>query len=155
MTALRDGLPASRTDSTPFLTARPWSTYSAATNDLQQLDSSPSTPEPDQQNARKARKPSPGLAARLKALGFGKDSTKAKPTSRSPSSDRVGRIPEDHIHKLDTIHRALSTKSTTIQRRGRAWSGASGQITPQASVANLNEITIDDSRLFEGETRRP
>jgi hypothetical protein len=145
MTALRDGL-----------SARPWSTYSAATNDLQQqLDSSPSTPEPDQQNARKARKPSPGLAARLKALGFGKDSTKAKPTSRSPSSDRVGRIPEDHIHKLDTIHRALSTKSSTIQRRGRAWSGASGQITPQASVANLNEITIDDSRLFEGETRRP
>jgi hypothetical protein len=151
MTALSAG--PSRTDSTTFLTARPpWSTSSAATSDLQQRDSEPSTPEPDQQNARKARKPSPGLAARLKALGFGKDSTKAKPGSRSPSSDRVGRIPEDHIHKLDTIHRALSTKASTIQRRGRAWSGASGQITPQPS---LNDITIDDSRPFEGGTRRP
>ncbi|PMD39996.1 KAR9-domain-containing protein [Hyaloscypha variabilis F] len=155
MTALRDGL--SRTDSPSLLTARPWSTYSAATSDLhqqqQQLDSSPTTPEPDQQN-RKARKPSPGLAARLKALGFGKDSANAKPASRSPSSDQVGRIPEGQIHKLDTIHRALSRKSS-FQRRGRAWSGASGQITPQASAANLNDITIDESRLFEGGTRRP
>ncbi|PVH88247.1 KAR9-domain-containing protein [Cadophora sp. DSE1049] len=111
----------------------------------------------DQRKPRQARKPSPGLAARLKALGFGKDSN--EPTlHRSPSNDRIGRIPEDQIQKLDLIHRANSVKSAkspSLQPRGRAWSGTSGLLTPQVTGGSYTEIPPVDLRVLEGGTRRP
>ncbi|KAL5320857.1 hypothetical protein ACEPPN_011667 [Leptodophora sp. 'Broadleaf-Isolate-01'] len=111
----------------------------------------------DQRKPRQARKPSPGLAARLKALGFGKDSN--EPTlHRSPSNDRIGRIPEDQIQKLDLIHRANSVKSAkspSFQPRGRAWSGTSGLLTPQVTGGSYTEIPPVDLRVLEGGTRRP
>ncbi|KAH6666577.1 cortical protein KAR9-domain-containing protein, partial [Halenospora varia] len=117
------------------------------------LHNSP-TPEPDNLENRKprkqARKPSPGLAARLAKLGFGRDN------SKSPSpSDRVeiGRIPEDHIRQLDQVHRANSITSAVVQR-GRAWSGTSGYLTPQVTGGSFPEITVGDARVFEGGTRR-
>jgi hypothetical protein len=144
MTALRDVLhSASRSDLTPVYN-----------NSCRSHDNSPSpsiTPEPAK--PRQARKPSPGLAARLKALGFGKQDT-SKPNSRSPSDDRIGRIPEHQIQKLDIIHRANSTNSSTVQRRGRAWSGISGHLTPQVTGGSYNEIIVGDSRVLEGGTRR-
>ncbi|KAH8602906.1 cortical protein KAR9-domain-containing protein [Bisporella sp. PMI_857] len=93
-------------------------------------------PDHDQPQPRQ-RKPSPGLAARLKALGFGKDST-SKSTSPSRSAERIGRIPEDQIHKIDQLHRARSV-NFGIQRRGRAWSG---------------DRSSGDSRVVEVGTRR-
>ncbi|TVY49314.1 hypothetical protein LOCC1_G000723 [Lachnellula occidentalis] len=106
----------------------------------------------DQRKPRQARKPSPGLAARLKALGFGNNSSKSK--SISPSAERIGRIPEDQIRQLDHIHRANSTtKSSIVERRGRAWSGA-GRLTPQTTGGSFNDFTAGDARVFEGGTRR-
>ena len=111
----------------------------------------------DQRKPRQARKPSPGLAARLKALGFGKDSNEPN-LHRSPSNDRIGRIPEDQIQKLDLIHRANSVKSAkspSLQPRGRAWSGTSGLLTPQVTGGSYTEIPPVDLRVLEGGTRRP
>ncbi|KAL2064762.1 hypothetical protein VTL71DRAFT_3901 [Oculimacula yallundae] len=111
----------------------------------------------EQRKPRQARKPSPGLAARLKALGFGKDSNEPK-LHRSPSNDRIGRIPEDQIQKLDLIHRANSLKSVkpaTSQSRGRAWSGTSGLLTPQATGGSYTEAPFVEFRVLEGGTRRP
>ncbi|KAG9238808.1 cortical protein KAR9-domain-containing protein [Amylocarpus encephaloides] len=104
---------------------------------------------------RQARKPSPGLAARLKALGFGRDTNQSKSPSLSPS-DRVGRIPEDQIRQLDHIHRANSVNSGVSVRRGRAWSGASsGYLTPQVTGGSYNEpLATGETRVFEGGSRR-
>ncbi|KFY26542.1 hypothetical protein V491_01269, partial [Pseudogymnoascus sp. VKM F-3775] len=62
---------------------------------------------------QKTRRPSPGLAARLKALGFTSDSKHREQASTDPSgsSDYIGRIPEDHIRSIDSLHRANSTSS--------------------------------------------
>jgi hypothetical protein len=151
MTVLRDAL--SRSDSTSFLRPRPRSDYLSSSNDLHQLKGN-SSASPPPSKPRQARKPSPGLAARLKALGFGKDSNNS--TSPSPSNDRipVGRIPDDQIRQIDHIHRANSTHSAAIPRRGRAWSGTSGKLTPQVTGGSYNDLTACDSRVFEGGTRR-
>jgi hypothetical protein len=152
MSALRDG----RSDST-FLNPRPRPDDSNLQEELHLNSSTSPLPALDQEQRkpRQARKPSPGLAARLKALGFGRDSSKSP--SSSPSSERVGRIPEDQIRQIDHVHRANSTISSTIQRRGRAWSGStSGYLTPQVTGGTYNvDITPSESRVFEGGTRRP
>jgi hypothetical protein len=149
MTTRRDG--TSRSDST-FLSPTPRSDQTSSFSDLrQQHNSSPQPPDQDQRKPRQARKPSPGLAARLKALGFGKESSRS--TSSSPSNDRIGRIPEHQLHKLDFIHRSNST-SATITRHGRAWSGTNGHLSPQHTGGSNDAVTAGDSRVFEGGTRR-
>ncbi|CZR50913.1 related to MUC1 Extracellular alpha-1,4-glucan glucosidase [Phialocephala subalpina] len=133
-----------------LLTARP--TLSGSFNDLRNASTdSFSTSDNDQRKPR-ARKPSPGLAARLKALGFGKDTNKS--SSRSPSNDQIGRIPEDKLHKLDSSHLANSTTTPSIQPRGRAWSGASGYLTPQPTGGSFTESIASEIRILEGGTRR-
>lgn len=123
-----------------FLSTTPEARHSNNFERLLSLgDSSPSTPEKEKPRYRQ-RKPSPGLAARLKALGFGKDTTE-KSTSPSPS-ERVGRIPEDQIRQIDLTH-AEASRPSSLQRRGRAWSGASG-----LSLTSLSE------RVLEGGSRR-
>ncbi|KAI1265948.1 KAR9-domain-containing protein [Xylariaceae sp. FL1019] len=67
-----------------------------------------------------ARKPSPGLAARLKALGFG---SAAKPSSDQSQIDHIGRLPEDQLRSLDLNHQINST-GLVVARRGRPWKGA-------------------------------
>ncbi|TVY83329.1 hypothetical protein LSUE1_G001750 [Lachnellula suecica] len=102
----------------------------------QQLDSTTSTtPDSEQRRARSVRRPSPGLAARLKALGF----NTGKSSSPSPSPSAIGRIPEDRISQLD---RANSTNSV-VEKRGRAWSGASAKFTDSGDI-----------RVLEGGARR-
>ncbi|KAI9640841.1 hypothetical protein NHQ30_010682 [Ciborinia camelliae] len=151
MTGLRDAL--SRSDT--FL--RPRSEYISSSSVVQSDDSTPSTPDKDQERKPRAvRKPSPGLAARLAALGFGKDPD-PNPTTTSSTSpvDRIGRIPEDHIRQLDHLHRANST-SSHIHRRGRAWSG--GLLTPQVTGGSFKEtslrepINVSDTRALDGAT---
>ncbi|KAK3695329.1 cortical protein KAR9-domain-containing protein [Podospora appendiculata] len=67
------------------------------------------------------RRPSPGLAARLKALGFG--STR-KSSSPPPSQllEPVGRLPEEKLRKLDQGHQGVAPPPV-IERRGRPWKG--------------------------------
>ncbi|KAI1142834.1 KAR9-domain-containing protein [Hypoxylon sp. FL0543] len=68
------------------------------------------------------RKPSPGLAARLKALGFG---TQRQSSPSSPASNHynIGRLPEDQLRLLDQAHQANSS-GLVVERRGRPWKGA-------------------------------
>ncbi|PYH90027.1 KAR9-domain-containing protein [Aspergillus ellipticus CBS 707.79] len=61
------------------------------------------------------RRLSPGLAARVKLLD-GHTHTKTSSPSRVPGS--IGRIPEEHIKGLDSLHQDLSIK---VERKGRAW----------------------------------
>jgi len=152
----------SRSHSTTLLRPRPLSEYTPNSDDPKDLprpdrvpDLNPASHRHEPQKPRAPRKPSPGLAARLKALGFGRDSTSPSPSaSTSPSADRIGRIPEDQIRQLDYNHRATSASSTIIPR-GRAWSGStSGHLTPQVTGDGNNKFTAGDSRVFEGGTRR-
>ncbi|EFQ26389.1 hypothetical protein CGRA01v4_05519 [Colletotrichum graminicola] len=72
---------------------------------------------------KQTRKPSPNLAARLKALGF---TSHKKSANHSPKQqDNIGRLPEDQIRQIDENHKASSLESR-IYRRGRPWKG----ITP-------------------------
>ncbi|KAI0459258.1 KAR9-domain-containing protein [Xylaria acuta] len=70
------------------------------------------------------RKPSPGLAARLKALGFGSRTKDASDPSLNPSQpEPVGRLPEDQLRSLDLNHQ-LNSAGLIVERRGRPWKGA-------------------------------
>ncbi|ERS97953.1 hypothetical protein HMPREF1624_06125 [Sporothrix schenckii ATCC 58251] len=86
------------------------------------------------------RKPSPGLAARLKALGFGTTTRKnSQPPGPASSNhpERIGRLPEDQIRQIDQNHQAGSSQ-LVIERRGRPWKGAGAAVARlPASVANL------------------
>ncbi|KAK3329540.1 cortical protein KAR9-domain-containing protein [Apodospora peruviana] len=83
-------------------------------NDVSPANVSTSTP------IHHPRRPSPGLAARLKALGF----TTRKSTSPPPSHhlEPVGRLPEEQLRKLDRGHQGQST-TPAVERRGRPWKG--------------------------------
>lgn len=154
MTALRDVPLLSRSRSTnSLLKPRLLSESTPSANNAQDRASNQnlSSDSPETRKARQSRKPSPGLAARLKALGFGKD-----PTSPSPAADRVGRIPEDQLRQLDQIHQASTQSASAVPRRGRPRSGSTGGLlTPQATGgSNFEDITAGDSRLVEVGTRR-
>ncbi|RYC57412.1 hypothetical protein CHU98_g8797 [Xylaria longipes] len=71
------------------------------------------------------RKPSPGLAARLRALGFGSGTRATSDDSLlNPSQqDPVGRLPEDQLRSLDLNHQ-LNSAGLIVERRGRPWKGA-------------------------------
>lgn len=123
---------------------------STTTTNASQPSTLTSTTISDHRKPR-ARKPSPGLAARLKAFqGFGKDSNKI---TSSLVPHEVGKIDKDQIHRLDSTHQANST-NISIQPRGRAWSGASGYLTPQRTGGSYSETIIYEPRIVEGETRR-
>ncbi|KAI0842822.1 KAR9-domain-containing protein [Hypoxylon sp. FL0890] len=68
------------------------------------------------------RKPSPGLAARLKALGFGTQ-RQSSPSSQPSNHYNIGRLPEDQLRLLDRNHQANSSE-LIVERRGRPWKGA-------------------------------
>ncbi|PBP24042.1 karyogamy protein [Diplocarpon rosae] len=133
-----------RTDTHFLAAAQPLQQHQHRLNNNNNILPSPFTASNDSdRKPRQARKPSPGLAARLKALGFGKTSNDSTP-SRSTSNDRIGRIPEDQIQKLDLIHRANSekaAKSPSSHPRGRAWSVASGHLTPQVTGGSYTSCT--------------
>ncbi|KAK4170228.1 cortical protein KAR9-domain-containing protein [Cladorrhinum sp. PSN259] len=80
----------------------------------------------------RSRKPSPGLAARLKALGFGSARKQASPPPPSVN-DSIGRLPEEQLRKLDQGHQANST-AAAIERRGRPWRGGIIRIPSRSSL---------------------
>ncbi|ROV99869.1 hypothetical protein VMCG_06283 [Cytospora schulzeri] len=90
------------------------------------------------------RKPSPGLAARLKALGIGT----TKKTSPSPTVNErdVGRLSEDQLRQIEEYHRQHEPKPV-IERRGRPWKGVV-RIPSKASLksvkSNKDVVTPED-----------
>ncbi|KAL2127007.1 hypothetical protein VTI74DRAFT_11485 [Chaetomium olivicolor] len=93
----------------------------------------PSAPiTPTSPPIHRVRKPSPGLAARLKALGFG---SARKSTSPPPSHHLdVGRLPEEQLRRLDQEHLLASSANTVVERRGRPWKGAIARIPSISSL---------------------
>lgn len=91
------------------------------------------------------RKLSPGLAARLKALGLG--STKTLSQSQN-AAERVGRLPEEQLRQLDEYHQKRST-TAVIERRGRPWKGVVVRIPSRTSLksakSNKDAITPEDN----------
>ncbi|KAK7745491.1 hypothetical protein SLS53_002989 [Cytospora paraplurivora] len=91
------------------------------------------------------RKPSPGLAARLKALGIGA----AKETSPSTSVNErdVGRLSEDQLRQIEEYHRQYEAKPPVLERRGRPWKGVV-RIPSKASLksvkSNKDVVTPED-----------
>lgn len=87
------------------------------------------------------RRLSPALAARVKLL----DGT-SKPTSAHRNPNNVGRIPEEHLKELDSLHQDLSIR---VERRGQAWIGTTHtspgttQI-PTRSASNQLELPRQD-----------
>ncbi|PHH54005.1 hypothetical protein CFIMG_008060RA00001 [Ceratocystis fimbriata CBS 114723] len=108
--------------------------------------SSPSLAQPA--TVQSTRKPSPGLAARLKALGFASATSKASPpaTTTSVILDRAGGLVQHQARQLDENHQASSSATgpaPTIARRARPWKGTVRDIS--AAIAN----TISRSASFE------
>jgi hypothetical protein len=90
------------------------------------------------------RKPSPGLAARLKALGLGT----SRKTSQSPGfkGRDIGRLPEEQLRQLDEHHKERS-RQLEIERRGRPWKGVvriPSKASLRSSKSNKDAITPED-----------
>ncbi|EAW11265.1 KAR9 family protein [Aspergillus clavatus NRRL 1] len=88
------------------------------------------------------RRLSPGLAARVKLLD---GSSRTLTPSRSPGN--VGRIPEEHIKELDSLHQNLSIK---IEKRGRSWNAVhltsqqeDARHSPSDALEDLPHSTTD------------
>ncbi|KAF4460393.1 MUC1 Extracellular alpha-14-glucan glucosidase, partial [Fusarium albosuccineum] len=92
------------------------------------------------------RKTSPGLAARLKALGFGSAKPNTPPTT--PLHDNIGRLDEEHLRQLDEKHQAGSIRSV-IARRGRPWKGVGASSSPkpvaQEPLIEIPPFKVDDT----------
>ncbi|KAK4681808.1 hypothetical protein QC764_110730 [Podospora pseudoanserina] len=88
------------------------------------------TPGPSA-SVHRARKPSPGLAARLKALGFGSSRKTASPPP--PIQQDIGRLPEEQLRKLDQGHQ-VNSAAAVIERRGRPWKGHIIRIPSRSSL---------------------
>lgn len=89
------------------------------------------------------RRLSPGLAARVKLLDGSH-----KPVTSSRSPGLVGRIPEEHIKELDSLHQNLSLK---VERKGKAWQGQQGnlQVPDQISDTELVANGIEQEQSEE------
>lgn len=121
------------------------SEQTASTGDplLSQQSECSSPPENSKRIPRQARKPSPGLAARLAALGFGSDSSKERQSAAHLAA--IGKIPEDQIRYLESIHQ-LNSAPNIIQRSGRAWSGATAALTPQLTGDSYTSTSSADRK---------
>ncbi|GAB0133650.1 hypothetical protein EsDP_00002051 [Epichloe bromicola] len=99
------------------------------------------------------RKTSPGLAARLKALGFGTSKQSASPAT--PQMDRIGRLDEQQLRQLDEKHQANSI-SSIISRRGRPWKGAGASTSALVSSSTVQSIVaVESPQLPEIRTPEP
>ncbi|KAK6717470.1 hypothetical protein SNK05_000659 [Fusarium graminearum] len=123
---------------TPCATAKATST---STNALYSFPT-PKSPLP----SSNIRKTSPGLAARLKALGFSSQKLSTPPST--PHINHIGRLDEDQLRQLDEKHQAGSIKSV-ISRRGRPWKGAGASPSPKPVALEpslmLSTLTIEDN----------
>ncbi|QPH00628.1 hypothetical protein C2857_004428 [Epichloe festucae Fl1] len=99
------------------------------------------------------RKTSPGLAARLKALGFG--TSKQSASRATPQMDRIGRLDEQQLRQLDEKHQANSI-SSIISRRGRPWKGAGASTSALVNSSTVQSIVaVESPQLPEIRTPEP
>ncbi|KFG87664.1 hypothetical protein MANI_001308 [Metarhizium anisopliae] len=98
------------------------------------------------------RKTSPGLAARLKALGFG--TLKQTPSVPTPHHDHIGRLDEQQLRQLDENHQANSI-SSIIARRGRPWKGAGASTSALLNSTTEPIVTAESPQLPEIKTPEP
>ncbi|KAF4594747.1 Karyogamy protein, KAR9 [Ophiocordyceps camponoti-floridani] len=107
----------------------------------------PTLPKARQRPHSFARKPSPGLAARLRALGFGSSSAKkSSSTSAASRPDSVGRLDEDQLRQLHDKLQAASPLGAVVTKRGRPWKGPSLSPTtpnPPPAVSDLDGPAMD------------
>ncbi|KAI0553662.1 KAR9-domain-containing protein [Xylaria curta] len=95
---------------------------------------------PVKPSASQRRKPSPGLAARLKALGFGSGTKDAPDPLLNPSQlESVGRLPEDQLRSLDLNHQ-LNSAGLVVERRGRPWKGAGAHLQLLRSKSSRDSL---------------
>lgn len=103
---------------------------------------------------KQPRKPSPGLAARLKALGFGSSSSPSAKSpdtpANAPARDPIGRLTEDQIRQIELKHQANSVTSI-IERRGRPWKGASAPSIFSKPAAAIRAVASRDTASAESE----
>ncbi|KAH7368286.1 cortical protein KAR9-domain-containing protein [Plectosphaerella cucumerina] len=131
-TSLASDHPVSSNPTTP--STRATSTAASPSSHVTALSQHSTSPVPTKQ----PRKPSPGLAARLKALGFGSSSTSKSPDPPAANAPRdpIGRLTEEQIRQIDLKHQANSVASI-IERRGRPWKGASAPLVFSKPFAAL------------------
>ncbi|XWW92276.1 hypothetical protein V2A60_000199 [Cordyceps javanica] len=128
--------PAAAPAAAPVASDTVTATTTATTHTPIPLTRPPSaTPSTASSVAPSVRKPAPGLAARLKALGFG--SSKKTSPNPAPSTELVGRLDEQQLRQLDEKHIAGSI-SSVISRRGRPWRGVGASSTLKASASQPN-----------------
>ncbi|KXJ95972.1 cortical protein KAR9-domain-containing protein [Microdochium bolleyi] len=93
-----------------------------------------------------SRKPSPGLAARLKALGFGPSRTPSPSSSSSPNvtSSPIGRLDELQLRQLDQQHISNSV-GLVVERRGRPWKGPGAPLQLLRSRVSGRDSSVESS----------
>ncbi|CAI6052836.1 unnamed protein product [Clonostachys chloroleuca] len=97
----------------------------------------PSTPATAATPTTTVLRTSPGLAARLKALGFGASSSTAQPTAAPTEPNHIGRLNEEQLRELDEKHQ-LNSLESIIVRRGRPWKGTGPTTSPKQLPAQLD-----------------
>ncbi|KAI1973749.1 hypothetical protein LOZ04_005086 [Ophidiomyces ophidiicola] len=119
---------------------------SIATSPLQPAPAGPGH-KPPRTSPAFLRRLSPNLAARVKLLDVTAQPAANAATSSNSSRSRIGRIPEEHLKELDSLHRDLSIK---VQKKGRAWGGAGARSTTQtpepASASERDEAECVEPR---------
>ncbi|KAJ5759358.1 hypothetical protein N7520_006514 [Penicillium odoratum] len=114
--------------------------------------SEPSSAEKSSGKQSIFRRLSPALAARVKLLDGSN-----KVTSAPRNANNVGRIPEEHLNQLDSLHKDLSIK---VERKGQTWNGVAftspGSATSQStkrSASNRLEVPNQDFLQTLSDTR--
>lgn len=93
-----------------------------------------------------AKKLSPGLAARLKALGLGS----LKKSSQPPTgNEHVGRLAEEQIRQIDGFWTDQQQRSAkfNVERRGRPWKGVvriPSRTSLKSAKSNKDVVTPED-----------
>lgn len=85
------------------------------------------------------RKTSPGLAARLKALGL--EAAAKRAVIEKQHLDSIGRLDEEQLRQLDERHQAGSV-TATISRRGRAWKGIGAPPQHSRSLSQSDDLSM-------------
>ncbi|KAL6902634.1 hypothetical protein GGI43DRAFT_422246 [Trichoderma evansii] len=84
------------------------------------------------------RKTSPGLAARLKALGL--EAAAKRAAIEKQHIDSIGRLDEEQLRQLDEKHQAGSV-TAVISRRGRPWKGT-GPPPPHSRSMSQSDVSM-------------
>lgn len=105
-------------------------------------------PHADRPSPSALRKTSPGLAARLAALGFATSDQPPSPPTPQPDPVTVGRLDEDQLRRLERELQAASS-GAVVSRRGRPWKAAAALDSPRRPDAHAQVMDSHKSRMPE------